>query len=112
MYYYVVHWYNERCSMIVNFRDDWLRAFFVEDAPSRKIPADLEARLFRKIQMLDDAVTDQDLRVPPSNHFEKLRGKLASFHSMRVNKQWRLIFMWDGRRGEASDVYLDDHSYL
>jgi proteic killer suppression protein len=40
-----------------------------------------------------------------------LRGKLADFHSIRVNKQWRLIFRWDGSRGEATSVYLDDHSY-
>jgi proteic killer suppression protein len=97
--------------MIVSFRDDWLRLFFVEDAKSRKIPADLEGRLFRKIQMIDDATTDQDLRVPPSNHFEKLRGNLEGFHSIHVNQQWRLIFRWDGRRGEATGVYLDDHSY-
>lgn len=97
--------------MILNFRDDWLRAFFVEDAPSRKIPADIENRLFRKLQMMDDAMTDQDLRVPPSNHFEKLRGSLDGWHSIRINKQWRLIFRWDGGRGEAENVYLDDHSY-
>jgi proteic killer suppression protein len=42
--------------------------------------------------MIDDATTDQDLRVPPSNHFEKLRGNLAGFHSIRVNSQWRLVF--------------------
>jgi proteic killer suppression protein len=97
--------------MIVSFRDDGLRAFFVDDVRSRKIPTDLESRLFRKLQMIDDATTDQDLRVPPSNHFEKLRGKLEGFHSIRVNKQWRLIFRWDGGKGEASDIYLDDHSY-
>jgi proteic killer suppression protein len=61
--------------------------------------------------MIDDATTDQDLRVPLSNHFEKLRGNLASFHSIRVNKQWRLIFHRDGGRGEANDIYLDNHSY-
>ncbi len=97
--------------MISSFRDDWLRAFFVDDVRSRNISPDLESRLFRKLQMLDDATTDQDLRVPPSNHFEKLRGKLEGFHSIRVNSQWRLIFRWDGSRGEASGVYLDDHSY-
>lgn len=97
--------------MIVGFRDEWLRAFFVEDVHSKHIPADLENRLFRKLQMIDDAVTDQDLRVPPSNHFEKLRGKLEGYHSIRVNKQWRLIFCWNSGRGEASDLYLDDHSY-
>jgi proteic killer suppression protein len=88
-----------------------LRAFFVEDARSRRIPADLESRLFRRLQMLDDATTDGDLRVPPSNHFEKLRGNLAGLHSIRVNRQWRLVFHWDGSRGEAKGVYLDDHSY-
>jgi toxin HigB-1 len=97
--------------MIVNFRDDWLRDFFVNDIRSSRIPADLENRLFRKIQMIDDATSDQDLRVPPSNHFEKLRGSLKGFHSIRVNKQWRLVFRWDGAGGEAMDVYLDDHSY-
>ncbi len=97
--------------MIVSFRDDWLRDFFVEDVRSKKIPPNLESRLFRKIQMIDDATTEKDLRVP-SNHFEILRGNLEGFHSIRVNKQWRLIFQWDGGRGEATGVYLDDHSYL
>jgi proteic killer suppression protein len=97
--------------MIVSFRDEWLRDFFVENIRSKKIPVDLERRLFRKIQMLDDATTDQDLRVPPSNHFEKLRGNLLGFVAIRVNQQWRLIFRWHGGRGEASGVYLDDHSY-
>jgi proteic killer suppression protein len=97
--------------MILSFRDAWLRAFFVEDVQSRNIPPDLESRLFRRLQMLDDATTDQDLRVPPSNHFEKLRGDLAGFHSIRVSKQWRLVFQWESGRGEAEGVYLDDHTY-
>ena len=97
--------------MIVGFRDEWLRAFLVEDMRSRNIPSDLESRLFGKLQMIDDATSDQDLRVPPSNRFEKLRGNLAGFHSIRVNNQWRLVFRWDGSRGEAGGVYLDDHSY-
>jgi proteic killer suppression protein len=97
--------------MIVGFRDEWLRDFFVGDVRSKKIPADLEARLFRKIQLIDDATSDRDLRMPPGNHFEKLRGGLQDLYSIRVNKQWRLIFHWNGTRGEATGVYLDDHSY-
>ena len=97
--------------MIVSFRDEWLRAFFVDDVRSRNVPDDLSDRLFRKLQMLDDAMTDQDLRVPPSNHLEKLKGELKGYHSIRINRQWRLVFQWDGSRGEASEVYLDDHSY-
>lgn len=97
--------------MIVGFRDKGLFGFFVEDTRSRQIPPDLENRLFRKLQLIDDATTDQDLRVPPSNHFEKLSGHLNGFHSIRVNQQWRLIFRWDSHRGEASDIYLDAHGY-
>jgi toxin HigB-1 len=47
--------------MILSFRDEWLRAFFVEDRQSRQVPPDLANRLFRKLQMIDDATTDQDL---------------------------------------------------
>jgi len=97
--------------VILSFRDEWLRAFFVDDARSSRIPSDIESRLFRKLQMIDDAATDQDLRSPPSNHFEKLRGELSGLHSIRVNDRWRLIFRWDGGHGEAEGVYLDDHSY-
>ena len=97
--------------MIVSFRDAWLRAFFVDDIRSQNIPPDLESRLFRTLQMIDDATTDRDLRIPPSNHFEKLRGNLEGFHSVRVNKQWRLVFRWDSGRGHATGLYLDDHSY-
>jgi proteic killer suppression protein len=97
--------------MILGFRDRWLQDFFIHDLPSRNIPPDLESRLFRKLQLLDDATSDADLRVPPSNHFEKLRGNLDGRHSIRVNEQWRLIFQWNGSKGEAAEVYLDNHSY-
>ena len=97
--------------MIVTFRDRWLKDFFLEDRSSKRVPSDIEDRLFRKLQLLDDAVTDSDLRVPPSNHFEKLRGDLAGLHCIRVNNQRRLLFEWIGDKGEARGVYLDNHSY-
>ncbi len=97
--------------MIAGFRDVWLGEFFLEDRHTRKIPPDIKDRLFRKLQLIDDATTDADLRVPPSNHFEKLRGSHEGLHSIRVNQQWRLVFRWDGEHGEAHDIYLDDHSY-
>ncbi len=87
--------------MILSFRDVWLRDFFVEDTRSRNNPSDLESRLFRKLQMIDDAATDQDLRVPASSYFKKLRGHVAGLHSIRVNNQWRLVFRWDGGSGET-----------
>jgi len=97
--------------MMIGFQDGGLHDVFVWDRRSRRIPADLEARLFRKLQMIDDAMTDQDLRVPPSNHVEKLQGAFGGLHSIRVNQQWRLIFRWDGSKDEAADVYLDGHSH-
>jgi toxin HigB-1 len=97
--------------VILGFRDRWLQEFFEQDRSCRKIPSDLEARLFRKLQLLDDAVLEADLRIPPSNHFERLKGGLAGWHSIRVNDQWRLIFLWESAPGEASQVYLDNHDY-
>jgi proteic killer suppression protein len=79
--------------------------------PSKKIPAVIRSRLFRKLQLLDDATTDSDLRTPPSNHFEKLSGKLKNKCSIRVNDQWRIIFTWDDQHGEADEIYLDNHTY-
>lgn len=97
--------------MIVSFRDQWLLKFYADDQRDRRIPPMLEERLFRKLQLIDDAAGDADLRIPPSNHFERLHGNLDGWHSIRVNQQWRLIFRWDAGRAEAFDVYLDDHSY-
>lgn len=95
--------------MIECWRDRWLQDFFEEDTHARKIPGDLRDRLFRKLQLLDDSTVDVDLRVPPSNHFEKLSGQLEGWSSIRVNDQWRLIFRWSA--GKVNDVYLDNHSY-
>jgi len=95
--------------MIETWRDPWLKDFFEKDIYSKKIPPDLPDRLFRKLQTLDDAAVDSDLCAPPSNHFEKLSGKLEGRCSIRVNSQWRLVFRW--AEGKAGEVYLDNHSY-
>ena len=97
--------------MIGSFRDRWLEDFYILDQAGKKIPADINARLFRKLQLIDDATCSNDLRIPPSNHFEALQGKLTGYHSIRINRQWRLIFRWNDAKGEATDLYLDNHSY-
>jgi len=97
--------------LIKSFRDSWLQDYFVEDKQSKKIPANIDDRLFRKLQLIDDAESDADLRIPPSNHFEKLSGNLKGKHSIRINRQWRLIFEWDGNDGKATNIYLDKHEY-
>ena len=95
--------------MIASWRDNWLRDFFLEDVFAKQLPSDLRERVFRRLQMIDDATCDADLRIPPSNHFEALAGKLKGWHSVRVSAQWRLVFRWNGK--EAHDVHLDNHSY-
>ena len=61
----------------------------------------------RKLEALHAASRLEDLRVPPSNRLEKLRGDLKEFHSIRVNDQWRVIFRW--RSGEPHDVRIVDY---
>ena len=97
--------------MIHGFRDRWLRDFYLEGKAGKKIPAEIENRLFRKLQLIDDASCDLDLRSPPGSHFEKLKGHPVGRHSIRINKQWRLVFIWSGGHGEAQGVYLDNHEY-
>ena len=97
--------------MISSFRDEWLSRFYTHDERHRLIPAEIESRVFRKLQMIVAASKESDLRVPPGNRFEHLAGQLNGWCSIRVNEQYRLIFKWDGEHGEATDVYLDPHTY-
>jgi proteic killer suppression protein len=64
-------------------------------------------RAKRKLEALHAAVRLDDLRVPPSNHLEKLKGHLKAFYSIRVNDQWRIIFRWID--GHAHDVAIVDY---
>ena len=61
----------------------------------------------RKLRMLDAATTLDDLRVPPANRLEKLKGDRAGQHSIRINRQWRVCFRW--RAGDAYDVEIVDY---
>jgi proteic killer suppression protein len=97
--------------MIASFRDGWLEAYFDRDERGKRIPADLADSLFRKLQLIDDATSDADLRVPSGNRFERLQGHLSDYHSIRVNQRWRLVFRWDAALGKAHYLYLDEHSY-
>jgi len=61
----------------------------------------------RKLRMLDAAVGLEDLRVPPGNRLERLRGDRAGQHSIRVNDRWRICFRW--RNSDAYDIQIVDH---
>ena len=74
---------------------------------AKKLPSDIQPRARRKLVMLHNAKTLQDLRVPPSNRLEALTGDRAGQHSIRINKRWRICFRW--RRGDAYDVEIVDY---
>lgn len=95
--------------MAIEFKDTWLEAFYENDQSHKKIPRTLENALFRKLEILDAATQESDLMVPPGNRFEHLQGNLSGWCSIRVNKQYRLIFRW--KESVAQDAYLDPHTY-
>jgi proteic killer suppression protein len=73
----------------------------------KKMPIEIQNVGRRKLRMLNNSQAIADLRIPPSNRLEKLAGKLSEFYSIRINKQWRIIFIWD--KGNASDVEIIDY---
>ena len=73
----------------------------------KKIPLDIQNVGRRKLRMLNNSQDLADLRIPPSNRLEKLTGKLKDFYSIRINKQWRIIFKWS--KGNASLVEIIDY---
>jgi toxin HigB-1 len=74
----------------------------------RRIPADLVRAIVRKLDMMHAAHELLDLRTPPGNRLEALRGDLAGLHSVRVNDPWRLVFRWTPN-GPAEVRLLDYH---
>lgn len=73
----------------------------------KKLPLDIQTVARRKLRMLNNAHVLNDLMIPPSNRLEKLSGDLSGFYSIRINKQWRIIFHW--RKGNASEVEIIDY---
>jgi len=74
---------------------------------SRRLGADLSRVARRKVAQIHFATRLEDLRVPPGNRLESLRGDRAGQHSIRVNDQWRICFVW--RESEAYDIELVDY---
>lgn len=73
----------------------------------KKMPMEIQDVGRRKLRMLNNSQDITDLRIPPSNRLEKLAGKLSEFYSIRINTQWRIIFIWD--KGNASAVEIIDY---
>jgi len=74
---------------------------------SRKLPPEIQPAARRKLEILDAAEVLSDLRVPPSDHLEKLWGDRAHQHSIRINEQWRICFEWQD--GNAYGVGIVDY---
>lgn len=71
------------------------------------MPQDIQQVAFRKLRMLSNAQVLNDLRVPPANRLEKLKGERKAQHSIRINDQWRICFIWED--GNAFEVQIVDY---
>lgn len=94
--------------MIASFRDSETENLW-RTGRSRKLPADLQRRAFRKLAILNAAVTLDNLRIPPGNNLEALRGTRAGHHSIRINDQFRICFRWE--QGNAFSVEIVDYHH-
>lgn len=74
---------------------------------SRKLPADIQSRALAKLAMLDAAAELDDLKNPPSNRLHELKHDRAGQHSISINMQWRICFVWND--GNAHDVEITDY---
>lgn len=92
--------------MIKSFADQRTRQLHDGKAP-RGVPADVLSRAVKKLFLIDTVTRLDDLRVPPGNRLEALSGDRAGQHSIRVNDQWRVCFVW--RDGDAYDVEFCDY---
>lgn len=75
--------------------------------PSKKLPAAIQHVSRRKLRMLNNSHDINDLRIPPANRLEKLKGNLEGLFSIRINNQWRIIFSWENEN--AYNVQIIDY---
>ena len=95
--------------MIASFGNRLAEDLFLDrdSRETRRFPPEIRRRARRKLLYLHDASDLRDLRVPPGNRLERLRGEMQDFHSIRINDQWRVVFRWQG--GHAEDVRVVDY---
>lgn len=95
--------------MIQSFGDKLTEDLYHGESSSktRKLPPDLKSLALRKLDLINAAHTAQDLRVPPGNRLELLKGDLAGFFSIRINDQFRIVFKF--KDGQATQVRIADY---
>ena len=74
---------------------------------SKKLPTEIQNIARRKLRMLNNSQNINDLRIPPANRLEKLSGNLKDYYSIRINNQWRVIFIWE--MGNALETRIIDY---
>jgi len=92
--------------MIKSFSDKETEQFYVT-GKSKKIPATIHKVALRKLDYLNSAFVLDDLKIPPANRLEKLSGDLDGFYSIRINKQYRLVFKFE--ENNAYEVLIIDY---
>lgn len=92
--------------MIVSFANKETEAVW-SGLRSRKLPAEIQQRALAKLAMLDAAADLDDLKIPPSNRLHDLKKDRAGQHSISINKQWRICFVW--KDGNAHNVEITDY---
>ncbi|MFH0801028.1 MAG: type II toxin-antitoxin system RelE/ParE family toxin [bacterium] len=92
--------------MIQSFRSKETRKIW-DGLPSRKLPFDIQAIARRKLRMLNNSHMLNDLRVPPSNFLERLKGDREGQYSIRINDRWRICFEW--QNGNCYNVEIVDY---
>jgi proteic killer suppression protein len=92
--------------MIKSFRDKESEKIFDRQLSS-KLPQNIQRVARKKLVILDAAMVLNDLRIPPGNRLEALKGERKGQHSIRINEQWRVCFIW--RDGDAYDVEITDY---
>lgn len=93
-------------SMIVSFGNKETEKIW-NGIVSKKFPREIQDVARRKLRMINNSIDITDLRIPPVNRLEKLKGDLKKFYSIRINNQWRIIFQWN--KGNAFDVEIVDY---
>jgi proteic killer suppression protein len=92
--------------MIKSFKNKETKKVYSREG-SNKLPRDIQQVALRKLRMINNAKTLNDLRIPTANRLEKLIGNREGQYSIRINDQWRICFTWQG--GDASDVEITDY---
>ena len=95
--------------MIVSFGDATTADIYhgSDTKAARKLPREIWTRVQRKLDLLNACTSVEDLRTPPANRLEKLKGDLAGFCSVRVNEQYRIVFRFGA--GHCTDVRCTDY---